>query len=249
MIEGPAETWVILGASSSIGRAFAREVADPGTLIILAGRDRDDLERTASDIRVAAQATVEVSLFDATDFAAHAEHAALWARHPGTLNAILLFGTMPQQADIDADPALLLDCITSTYSGALSILHCLAPHLEARKSGTIIGIGSVAGDRGRLKNYVYGSAKAGLHAYLAGLRNRLGRSNVHVMTVKLGFVDTAMTWGSPGLLLVATPESVARRCLVAARQRRDVCYIPFFWLPIMAIIRSIPERIFKRLTM
>jgi len=155
---------------------------------------------------------------------------------------------MPQQADIDADPALVLDCIASTYAGALSILHHLATHLEARKAGTVIGIGSVAGDRGRLKNYVYGSAKAGLHTYLAGLRNRLGRSNVHVMTVKLGFVDTGMTWGQPGLFLVASPEAVARRCLVAARKRRDVCYIPAFWLPIMTIIRSIPERIFKRLS-
>jgi short-subunit dehydrogenase len=248
MTEEAAETWIVLGASSPIGRAFAREVARPGTHVILAGRDVDDLARTASDIRIAGQASVEVSRFDATDLSAHGKQAAHWAERPGTLNAILLFGTMPQQADIDADPALVLDCIASTYAGALSILHHLATHLEARKAGTVIGIGSVAGDRGRLKNYVYGSAKAGLHTYLAGLRNRLGRSNVHVMTVKLGFVDTGMTWGQPGLFLVASPEAVARRCLVAARKRRDVCYIPAFWLPIMTIIRSIPERIFKRLS-
>ena len=245
----PTDTWIVLGASSPIARAFAREVARPGVHVILAGRDTDDLERTAADIRVAEGASVEVSSFDAVDFASHADAASRWAQNPGSLNAILLFGAMPQQSEIDANPSLLLECVAVTYTGAISVLHHLAPHLEARKTGTIIGIGSVAGDRGRLKNYVYGSAKAGLHAYLAGLRNRLGRSNVHVMTVKLGFVDTGMTWGAPGLFLVASPEAVAQRCLTAARKRRDVCYIPSFWLPIMTIIRSIPERIFKRLTL
>jgi short-subunit dehydrogenase len=222
-------------------------VARPGVHIILAGRDIDDLERTAADVRVAEGASVEVSPFDALDFASHGEAASRWAQSPGSLNAILLFGAMPEQPAIDANPNLLLGCVAATYTGAISILHHLAPHLEARKTGTVIGIGSDAGDRGRLKNYVYGSAKAGLHAYLAGLRNRLGRSNVHVMTVKLGFVDTGMTWGAQGLFLVASPETVARSCLAAVRKRRDVCYIPFFWLPIMTIIRSVPERIFKRL--
>lgn len=243
------ETWIILGASSAIGRSLALEIARPETHLILAGRDIDDLERIAADLRIAKRASVEVSPFDAMDFPSHAAAASRWAERGGTLNAILLFGVMPRQADIDADPRKLLDCVATTYTGAISILHCLAPHLEMRKAGTIIGFGSVAGDRGRLKNYVYGSAKAGLHTYLAGLRNRLARSNVHVMTVKPGFVDTAMTWGLPALFLVAGPDAVARRCLAAARKRRDVCYIPWFWLPIMAIIRSIPERIFKRLTL
>jgi len=241
------ETWIILGASSPIGRAFAREVAREGTHVILAGRDTADLERTAADVRIASGATVEVSSFDATDFTSHGGITARWAQCPGALNAVLLFGLMPQQDEMDDDPRLLLDCVASTYTGAVSVLHHLAPHFEGRKTGTVIGIGSVAGDRGRLKNYVYGSAKAGLHTYLAGLRNRLGRSNVHVMTAKLGFVDTGMTWGLPGLFLVASPEAVARRCLLAARKKQDVCYIPFFWLPIMTIIRSVPERIFKRL--
>ncbi|HEX2114477.1 MAG TPA: SDR family NAD(P)-dependent oxidoreductase, partial [Alphaproteobacteria bacterium] len=107
---------------------------------------------------------------------------------------------------------------------------------------------SVAGDRGRIKNYVYGSAKAGLSAYLQGLRARLFRSGVTVTTVKPGFVDTAMTFGLPGMFLVASPESVARACLAAARRGREEVYVPFFWWGIMTIIRNIPERIFKRLS-
>ncbi len=94
---------------------------------------------------------------------------------------------------------------------------------------------------------MYGGAKAGLHAYLAGLRNRLGRSGVHVMTVKPGFVDTAMTFGLPGMFLVASPEDVARACLNAAGKRRDEIYVPWFWWGIMSILKSVPERIFKKL--
>src|SRR5258705_9113024 len=238
------ETWIVLGASSPIGRAFARIVAASGADVVLAGRDMDDLTRTAADLKVASGADVEVAPFEAMDFASHANAAARWGERAGTLNVLLVFGLMPEQSDMDADPAKLIDCVGVTYTGAISILHHLAPHLESRKAGTVIGIGSVAGDRGRLKNYIYGSAKAGLHTYLAGLRNRLGRSGVHVMTVKLGFVDTAMTWGAPGIFLVASPESVAQSCLAASKKRRDICYIPGFWRLIMTIIRSIPERIF-----
>lgn len=99
-----------------------------------------------------------------------------------------------------------------------------------------------------LITYVYGSAKASLHTYLSGLRNRLRRREVHIMTVKLGFVDTAMTWGLPDLFLVAQPEDVARECLWAAAKRKDICYVPWFWRWIMLVIRSIPETVFKRLS-
>ena len=241
------ETWLILGASSAIARAFARAAAARGANVILAGRDLADLARTAADIEISLGRSATVRNFDALDMAGHAALAADLATLPGTLNIALMFGTMPEQADMDANPDLALSCITSSFTGAVSVLHRLAPLLEARGRGTIIGFGSVAGDRGRLKNYVYGSAKAGLHTYLAGLRNRLGRSGVHVMTVKPGFVDTAMTFGLPGLFLVASPEFVARACLDAAAKRRDVIYVPWFWWGIMMIIKHVPERVFKRL--
>jgi short-subunit dehydrogenase len=120
--------------------------------------------------------------------------------------------------------------------------------MEARGAGNVVGVSSVAGDRGRLGNYVYGSAKAGFTAYLSGLRNRLGRKGVHVMTVKPGPVDTAMTWGIEGMFLVAPPEKVAKDILKAVRKRKDVIYTPFFWRYIMLIIRHVPERIFKKMS-
>ncbi|MBL0932538.1 MAG: SDR family NAD(P)-dependent oxidoreductase [Alphaproteobacteria bacterium] len=137
--------------------------------------------------------------------------------------------------------------IVTNYTGAVLLLQRFAPVFEAQKSGTVIALGSVAGDRGRLKNYVYGSAKAGLHAYLQGLRARLVRSGAHVVTLKPGFVDTAMTWGLPGLFLVASPAAIAKAALTAAAKKRDIVYAPFFWWGIMTIIKHIPERIFKKL--
>jgi len=119
--------------------------------------------------------------------------------------------------------------------------------LEAQRQGRVVALASVAGDRGRIKNYVYGSAKAGLATYLQGLRARLFRAGVSVTTVKPGFVDTAMTFGLPGMFLVADPADIARSCLKAAERGKDVIYAPFFWWAIMTIIRHIPERIFKRL--
>jgi short-subunit dehydrogenase len=242
------QTWLILGASSSIARALARAAAAAGADIILAGRDEPDLSRSATDLCVAYGITATTLHFDATDTASHAAVAAALPKVPGILNVALLFGVMPDQAAMDAAPQRALDCIATNVAGAISILHHLAPLLESRRAGTLVGFGSVAGDRGRLKNYVYGATKSALHTYLAGLRNRLGRAGVHVLTVKPGFVDTAMTFGLPGLFLVATPDQVARAVLAAAASRRDIIYVPFFWRPIMTIICAIPEPAFKRLS-
>jgi decaprenylphospho-beta-D-erythro-pentofuranosid-2-ulose 2-reductase len=155
---------------------------------------------------------------------------------------------MPDQATIDRDPDQAQRTIQATYAGAVSVLHRLAPRLEAQGKGHVVVLGSVAGDRGRIKNYVYGSAKAGLHAYLQGLRARLFRAGVTVTTVKPGFIDTTMTWGMPGLFLVASPQDCARACLRYAAKGAEVRYFPAFWWIIMTIIRNIPEPIFKRLS-
>ncbi len=242
------QTWLVLGASSAIARALAREAARRGAEVILAGRDDDDLRRTAADIVAAYGVGAAVRAFDTLDHAACASLAAAMAELPGVLNVAFCAGIMPEQADMDADPTLAARCMETNLTGAVFALQALAAVLEKRRAGTMIGFGSVAGDRGRLKNYVYGASKSGLHTYLAGLRNRLGRVGVHVMTVKPGFVDTAMTFGLPGLFLAAQPQSVAVACLNAAEKRRDVIYTPWFWRLIMLIIRSIPERIFKKLS-
>ena len=151
------------------------------------------------------------------------------------------------QAEIDADPSLIDGTVTDSFTGPARFLQMLAPLMEARGGGTVVGVGSVAGDRGRIGNYVYGAAKAGFATYLSGLRNRLTRAGGHVVTVKPGFVDTSMTWGLPGLFLVATPEAVAEDLWKAVRKRRNVIYTPFFWRYIMLIIRHIPEPIFKKM--
>ncbi len=249
MSAAASDTWLVLGASSAIARAFAREVAAAGADVLLAGRDLVDLEAMAADLRLRGGRAAAMVRFDATDLASHdafVDQVCAMAG-PTTLNVFLAFGTMPSQDEIDRAPALAADVIAANFTGAVSVLHRLAGRLESARAGRIIALGSVAGDRGRLKNYVYGAAKAGLAAYLQGLRARLDRVGVPVTTIKPGFVDTAMTFGLPGMFLVADPAAVARACLRASLKGRETVYVPFFWWPIMAVIRHIPERIFKKL--
>ena len=241
------ESWLVLGASSSVARAFARAAAEDGAEIILAGRDMEDLGCTAEDISIRTGRDVDTVAFDAEDIAGHAAFVADVVKRAGFLNVFLAFGAMPEQDEIDADFALAERTLAVNYTGAVSVLHRLAPHLEEQGDGHVVVLSSVAGDRGRLKNYVYGSAKAGLNTYLQGLRARLFRKGVSVTTIKHGFMDTDMTWGIEGMFLVASPDQAARACLKAARKRRHVVYVPFFWWGIMNIIRHIPEFIFKKM--
>ncbi len=139
--------------------------------------------------------------------------------------------------------------ITSNFTGAVSILGICANYFEPLKRGFIIGISSVAGDRGRQSNYVYGAAKGALSIYLQGLRNRLFPSGVRVVTIKPGFVDTAMTFGLPGLFLVASPQHIGKQIVRTLSKSTDVVYLPGFWRFIMLIIKHVPEVIFKRMKM
>jgi decaprenylphospho-beta-D-erythro-pentofuranosid-2-ulose 2-reductase len=241
------QTWLVLGASSPIARAVARRIAERGHAILLAGRDLDDLRMTAADLGLRGAARVEVLPFDAADLESHAGFAARCAELAagGPLAVLVAFALMPEQDDIDADPSLVRRTIDATFTGAASVLHHLTPQLE--RGGRVVVLGSVAGDRGRPRNYVYGAAKAGLHVYLQGLRARLHRRGVPVTTVKLGFVDTAMTFGRPGTFLVASPEATAAAILRHAERGADVCYVPGFWRVVMLAIRLVPERLFKRL--
>jgi short-subunit dehydrogenase len=241
------ETWIILGATSSMARAFARKVASSGAAVFLAGRDLADLRVLAQDCLLRGARAAEALAFDARDPAGFAALIARMAREEGSLNAAVFVGSMPAQAEIDADPSLIDGTVTDSFTGPARFLQLLAPQMEARGGGTVVGVGSVAGDRGRIGNYVYGAAKAGFHTYLSGLRNRLIRAGGHVVTVKPGFVDTSMTWGLPGMFLVASPEAVAEDIWRAVGRRRNVIYTPFFWRFIMLIILHVPEFIFKKM--
>lgn len=243
------DTWLILGASSTIARAFARAVAATDANIVLAGRDMSDLDATAVDLAIRFNQRVDVIEFDAR---APQTHAAVFDRAksfagPSTLNLFLAFAVMPSQDDIDANPALINDIIETNFTGAVQILQRAAPLFEEQRRGRVVVVGSVAGDRGRLRNYVYGATKAGLHAYVQGLRARLWRAGVTVTTIKPGPVDTALTFGSDRLPLLADPDNVAAACLKAALSGREVAYVPAPWWLIMAILRAIPEKFFKKL--
>ena len=242
------ENWIILGATSSMARAFARVVSERGDSIFLAGRDMEDIRHTAIDCTQRGARMAEAVAFDARKPDGFAAIIARLERQEGQINAAVFVGSMPEQSAIDADPALIDGTICDNFTGPLRFLNQLALVMEARGGGTVVGIGSVAGDRGRIGNYVYGAAKAGFHTYLSGLRNRLTRCGGHVVTVKPGFVDTAMTWGLSGMFLVATPDSVARDILNAVSKKKNVIYTPFFWRYIMLIIRAIPEAIFKKMS-
>lgn len=242
-----SQTWIVIGATSTIARCFARLVAERGDGVILAGRDMAELEAIASDCVHRGASLGEAVAFDARNpksFVPIIERARLVE---GTVSVAVFVGSMPTQEDIDADPSLVDGTIADSFTGPARFLTAIAPLLEERGKGTVVGVGSVAGDRGRLGNYVYGSSKAGFHAYLSGLRNRLGRSGVHVVTVKPGTVDTAMTWGMDKLPFLAQPEKVAGDILKAADRKKDVLYTPFIWWPVMTVIRSIPERLFKKM--
>ncbi|MPL90998.1 putative oxidoreductase [bioreactor metagenome] len=241
------ETWILLGATSAIARAFARRLSAEGATLFLAGRDEAELEAIAADCRLRGAAGAEVLAFDARDPAGYPALIERLAAQEGVLNAASFVGSMPEQAAIDAEPRLIAGVIADSFTGPATFLQMLAPLLEARGAGTIVGIGSVAGDRGRLGNYVYGAAKAGFATYLSGLRNRCGRKGVHVLTVKPGPVDTSMTWGMK-MPFMTSPEAVAADIARAVKHRRNVIYSAPIWRLVMAVIRLIPEPVFKKMS-
>lgn len=242
------KTWIILGATSSMARALARKTASDGASLILCGRDMDDLQATVQDCTARGAASAIAMKFDARDPRDYDEIIATAAKQDGEINCAVFVGSMPTQDAIDANPGLIHGVVSDNYIGPATFLQMLAPLMEERGQGTVVGVGSVAGDRGRIGNYVYGSAKAGFATYLSGLRNRLTRSGAHVVTVKPGFVDTAMTWDVEGMFLVAAPEAIAASILKAVEKKSNIIYTPFFWRYIMLIIRNIPEAVFKKLS-
>lgn len=244
------DLWIVIGASSSVARAFALEAAAGGADVVLAGRDEEDLEAGAADLRLRSGRSVTVLPFDAADFEGHDAFVAdCWAAAAARrLNVFFAVGTMPDQAQASRDFGIARRVIDVNFLSVVSLLTRLEPGLRRQGGGAVVVLGSVAGDRGRRKNFIYGSAKAGLHAYLQGMRSHLVDAGVRVVTVKPGFVDTAMTWGLPGLFLVASPEAAARASLRGAMKGRDEIYHPGFWRLIMTVIKAIPESLFKRLS-
>ena len=244
-------TVLILGATSGIASALAKEFAAHKYDLVLGGRDRDELSALASDLSLRNSVRAKILAFDALDTQTHAAILQSFLAEAGNTLAgtVVCIGYLGDQAkaQVNWDEARLI--LETNFTGCVSALNILANHFELRRTGFICAITSVAGDRGRQSNYLYGAAKAGLSVYLQGLRNRLFPAGVKVITVKPGFVDTRMTYGRPGLFLLASPESVAQGIFRAIVKGKSVVYLPWFWRPIMLMVRSIPETIFKRLKM
>lgn len=239
------ETVLVLGGRSDIGRAVAHRFAAAGYPIALAARNAADLEPDRADIAIRHDVEATLHEFDALDTGALGGFVDVFDPVPGIV--VSAIGAMGDQATCEADPAAAAHVMRTNYEAPAQVLELFAGRMAVRGSGTLVGISSVAGDRGRAVNYVYGSAKAGFTAYLSGLRNRLWGTGVHVVTVKPGFVDTRMTEGMdlPGPL-TASPEAVAETIFQAVVRGRSVVYVKPVWRAIMIVIRAIPEPIFRR---
>lgn len=239
---------LLIGATSAIAEACARQWAARGDRLFLVARDAGRLETVRADL--AARAPGCVAGVATLDVNAHAEHAAVveaaWRVLDGIDVALLAHGTLPDQAACETDVALALREFGTNATSSIALLSVLAQRLQDRRGATIAAISSVAGDRGRASNYLYGAAKAAVSAFLSGLRQRLTPAGVNVLTIKPGFVDTPMTREFEKGVLWAKPEAVARGILRAVDKRRGVAYLPFFWWGVMTIIKHIPEFVFRR---
>jgi short-subunit dehydrogenase len=239
---------LIIGANSGMAEAAARVWAQRGDRLFLLGRSAERLEALAADLKIRGGDVAGHALFDANTIDHHAEMLEKAVHTLGGLDvALIAHGTLSDQKLAQVDVAYALKEMMTNAFSVVSLGTILANALEAQGKGTLAVISSVAGERGRQSNYVYGSAKAMVTAFTQGLRNRLAKKGVHVCTLKPGFVATAMTAQLPQGPLFASADK-AGRCIVAAiDKKKDVAYVPGFWALILFVIRSIPESIFKKL--
>lgn len=228
-----------------MGQALARALGAQKKNLVLLGRDKTALEAMAADVAIRYGVTAKVVPFEATDFASHASlfHDGLLE---GVEGAILCQGYLNDNAATRVNFEEWKTTLDVNFTSVVSCLTPLANYFERKKRGFLCVVSSVAGVRGRQSNYVYGSAKAGVSTFLEGLRHRLFASGVTVTEVRPGFVDTSMTYGLPGLFLVAPPEKVAGDILKGIQKKQAVRYTPFFWWGILTIIRCLPRFVFHR---
>ena len=238
---------LIIGAKSDIAKATAREYAKHGYDLYLAGRNINELQEFANDITIRTGQTVKLVELDILNYESHSTiYYQLEQKPLGVISAV---GYLGDQEKAQSDFREAKKIIDTNYTGVVSLLDIIADDFQQRKSGFIVGISSVAGDRGRKSNYIYGSSKAALTAYLSGLRNRLHDAQVKVVTVKPGFVATKMTAGMDlPKMLTAQPEAVAKDIFKAQQKGKSVVYSKWIWRWMMLIICHIPECQFKKMS-
>lgn len=241
---------LIIGATSAIAHETAKIFAREGAELFLVARSGSKLETVCNDLKVRGATRVECSVLDLNEFDRHQELVDKAIAELGWLDAVLIaHGTLSDQKACELSVDTTLSEFNTNLLSVVSLLTILANYFEQQKQGCIAIISSVAGDRGRQSNYIYGAAKGGLNTFLQGLRARLAKSGVAVVTVKPGFVDTPMTAQFKKGLLWASAEKVGTDIYQAMLKGREVLYTPFFWRFIMLIVTNIPEPIFKRLKM
>lgn len=238
-------TILILGSGSDIAKAIAREFAKNGYAVQLAGRKEEQMERLKKDLISRYNTEVTTFMFDATAYNSHSAFASSLPQLPDVV--VYSAGYMCEQSEAETEWYKAQNMIEVNYAGAISVLNQFARLFAERKSGCIIGISSVAGDRGRSSNYIYGSTKAAFTAYLSGLRNQLYKNDVQVITIKPGFVYTKMTQHLDlPKLLTAQPQEVADHVYKAVQKKKNIIYAKPVWRWIMTVIKAAPENIFKK---
>ena len=239
---------LIIGATSSIARATAHIYAKQGHHLYLIARDSKRLTILEKDLKVHGAKNIYTDTFDAIQYKNHLSLVQKAFKKLGTIDIVLLaHGTLSNQKKCEDSFETTYEELSINAIGTISILTHIANQMEKQKKGTLAVITSVAGDRGRQSNYVYGSAKAMLSTFLEGLRNRLQKSNINVLDIRPGFVDTPMTATFSKGFLWAKPESIAKGIYQAIQKKKHIVYLPSFWKYIMWLIRNIPENIFIRL--
>jgi short-subunit dehydrogenase len=230
-----------LGATSAIAEATLRLLAERGARFYLVARRQDKLDVVAADLQTRGATGVATHVMDLDDTVAHPAMLAAAAQSLGTIElALLAHGVLGDQKEAEASYSAAEAVLKTNFLSAVSLITWLANYFESLHSGTLAVISSVAGDRGRKSNYVYGASKGALNIFLDGVRNRIDRAGVQVLTIKPGFVATPMTAHLPQNALFAHPSAVGRGILKAIEKRKDVAYVPPVWALIMLIIRSVP---------
>lgn len=241
---------LIIGACSAIAQETSKLFVKDGNSLFLADINEAGLEIVKKDLLVLNQTEIHTSFFDVTDFSKHNE---LIEKAISSLNGLdLVFiahGTLPNQEAVQKDVNLALKEFTINATSIISLCTILANYFEEKKDGCIAVISSVAGDRGRQSNYLYGSAKGAVSLFLQGMRNRLSKSNVHILTIKPGLVDSPMTAHLPKNFLYSKPAVIANGIYSAIENKKDIVYLPKFWWLILTILKLIPESIFKKLSL
>ena len=240
---------LVLGATSSIAIATMRRLAG-NTHFMLVARNPDRLTAVAQDLLTRGALAAETWVMDLDNTSAHKEMLAAAAERLGRIDlALIAYGVLGDQRAAEADFEIAAAILHTNFTSTVSLLTWLGNYFQAQRGGTLAVISSVAGDRGRKSNYVYGASKGALNIFLEGLRNRIDRDGVQVLTIKPGFVATPMTAHVPQNALFASPDQVAHGILRAIERRRDVVYVPWFWAGIMLLVRAIPGFRFKKMNM